>query len=96
MKARGSQEGSNGDGPGHDVWRRTQALPHECGLTQEELAERSGLSARGISDLERGRRSRPYFETVRLLASALGLGRRGPSHPRRACPAEAVADEAQP
>ncbi len=24
------------------------------GLTQEELAERAGLSARGISDLERG------------------------------------------
>jgi len=45
-----------------------------AGLTQEELAERAGLSARGISDLERGRRSHPYFETVRLLADALGLG----------------------
>jgi predicted ATPase/transcriptional regulator with XRE-family HTH domain len=45
-----------------------------AGLTQEELAERSGLSVRGISDLERGRRSHPYFDTVRLLADALGLG----------------------
>jgi predicted ATPase/transcriptional regulator with XRE-family HTH domain len=44
-----------------------------AGLTQEGLAERAGLSARGISDLERGRRSHPYFETVRLLADALEL-----------------------
>ncbi|HEX7102287.1 MAG TPA: tetratricopeptide repeat protein [Nitrolancea sp.] len=44
-----------------------------AGLTQEGLAERAGLSARGISDLERGRRSNPYFETVRLLADALEL-----------------------
>jgi predicted ATPase/DNA-binding XRE family transcriptional regulator len=44
-----------------------------AGLTQEELAERAGLSKRGISDLERGARTRPQRETVRLLAEALGL-----------------------
>jgi predicted ATPase/DNA-binding XRE family transcriptional regulator len=44
-----------------------------AGLTQEDLAERTGLSVRGISDLERGERSRPHFETVRLLADALEL-----------------------
>jgi transcriptional regulator with XRE-family HTH domain len=44
-----------------------------AGLTQEELAERSGLSVRGISDLERGVKQRPHPETVRLLATALGL-----------------------
>ncbi|HEU0113266.1 MAG TPA: helix-turn-helix domain-containing protein, partial [Thermomicrobiales bacterium] len=43
-------------------------------LSQEALAERSGLSARAISDLERGRRRAPWLETVRLLADALGLG----------------------
>jgi predicted ATPase/DNA-binding XRE family transcriptional regulator len=43
-------------------------------LTQEELAERAGLSARGISDLERGARSHPYRETLLLLADALALG----------------------
>lgn len=42
-------------------------------LTQEELAERSGLSVRGISDLERGERTRPHPHTVRLLADALQL-----------------------
>ncbi len=44
-----------------------------AGMTQEELAERAGLSARGISDLERGVRGHPYRETVRMLADALGL-----------------------
>src|SRR5260221_3920611 len=44
-----------------------------AGLTQEELAVRAGLSARGISDLERGRRQTPRLETVRLLAEALAL-----------------------
>ena len=44
-----------------------------AGVTQEELAERAGMSARGISDLERGARSHPHRETVRLLADALGL-----------------------
>jgi predicted ATPase/transcriptional regulator with XRE-family HTH domain len=44
-----------------------------AGLTQEELAERAGLSERGISDLERGARNRPHRATVGLLADALGL-----------------------
>src|SRR5215217_325637 len=43
-------------------------------LSQEALAERSGLSKRGISDLERGARLAPRLETVRLLADALALG----------------------
>jgi predicted ATPase/DNA-binding XRE family transcriptional regulator len=42
-------------------------------LTQEALAERAGVSARAVSDLERGARSHPYRETARLLADALGL-----------------------
>ncbi|MEV6006184.1 helix-turn-helix transcriptional regulator [Streptomyces sp. NPDC051976] len=42
-------------------------------LTQEELAERSGLSVRAIRDLEHGRVARPRRETVRMLATALGL-----------------------
>ena len=43
-----------------------------AGLSQEALAERAGLSARGVQDLERGVRLAPRPETVRLLADALG------------------------
>ena len=43
------------------------------GLTQELLAERSGLSVRGISDLERGVRNAPYRETILRLVEALEL-----------------------
>ncbi len=42
-------------------------------LTQEALAERAGLSARGISDLERGARELPRKETLRQLLQALDL-----------------------
>jgi predicted ATPase/transcriptional regulator with XRE-family HTH domain len=45
------------------------------GLTQEELAERAGLSPRAVSDLERGVRRIPYRETVQMLAKAMGLTR---------------------
>lgn len=44
-----------------------------AGLSQEALAERAGLSVRGISDLERGARTFPRLETVRMLAEALEL-----------------------
>src|SRR5947207_15303297 len=43
------------------------------GLTQEALAERAGLSARGIQDLERGVRLVPRADTVLMLADALQL-----------------------
>jgi predicted ATPase/transcriptional regulator with XRE-family HTH domain len=43
-------------------------------FSQEELAERTGLSVRAISDLERGVHQAPRLETIRLLGGALGLG----------------------
>jgi predicted ATPase/DNA-binding XRE family transcriptional regulator len=45
-----------------------------AGLSQEALAERAGLSARAVGDLERGAKLRPHPETLRRLADALGLG----------------------
>jgi predicted ATPase/transcriptional regulator with XRE-family HTH domain len=44
-----------------------------AGLSQEELAERAGVSARAVSDMERGLRKSPRPETLRLLAEALAL-----------------------
>ena len=43
------------------------------GLTQEELAERAGVSTRTISDVERSLRTTIYRDTARRLAGALGL-----------------------
>ena len=44
-----------------------------AGLSQEALAERARLSVEAISTLERGRRTAPRLQTVRLLAEALAL-----------------------
>jgi transcriptional regulator with XRE-family HTH domain len=44
-----------------------------AGLSQEELAERAGLTGKAISALERGERQHPYPQTVRALADALSL-----------------------
>jgi tetratricopeptide (TPR) repeat protein/transcriptional regulator with XRE-family HTH domain len=43
------------------------------GLSQEELAQRAGLSVRALANMERGRTKRPYKRSVRLLADALAL-----------------------
>jgi predicted ATPase/DNA-binding CsgD family transcriptional regulator/DNA-binding XRE family transcriptional regulator len=53
-----------------ELLRRHRAA---AGLTQAALAARAGLSARGVSDLERGARRAPYARTVRRLARALRL-----------------------
>lgn len=44
-----------------------------AGLSQDELAERSGLTGQAIGMLERGDRLHPYPATVRQLADALEL-----------------------
>ena len=48
-----------------------------AGLTQEALAERAGLNAKTVSDLERNRGRSPRLATVTLLAAALGASPEG-------------------
>ena len=48
-------------------------LRTELRLTQEELAEASGVRPRTLSDLERGVAVTPQRETIRRLADALQL-----------------------
>jgi predicted ATPase/DNA-binding XRE family transcriptional regulator len=52
---------------------RLRALREAAGYTQEELAERAGLTSHGVSALERGTRTRPYPHTIRALGDALGV-----------------------
>ncbi|MEY9862654.1 serine/threonine protein kinase/transcriptional regulator with XRE-family HTH domain [Catenulispora sp. GAS73] len=53
------------------AWVKSHRLA--AGMTQEELAGKSGLSVRAISNLERGRTTRPHPRSLELLAVALGL-----------------------
>ena len=50
-----------------------KGLRIRSGLTQRELADRARLSARTISDLERGRRTKAYESTVKMLSDAMAL-----------------------
>ena len=63
--------GAEGDRPAlfGELLRRHRAA---AGLTQEELAERAGLSVRGLRYLERGLH-RPYRDTVQRLLEVLDL-----------------------
>jgi tetratricopeptide (TPR) repeat protein/transcriptional regulator with XRE-family HTH domain len=63
-----------------------------AGLSQEELAERAGLSVEAISAIERGARRRPHPRTLRALASALGLPAGDRASLFGAAPVEGLAD----
>jgi transcriptional regulator with XRE-family HTH domain len=52
---------------------RLRRLRKDAGLTQQELAERAGLSLNAVNGLERGVRRHPYPHTVRSLAEGLTL-----------------------
>ena len=54
------------------VGDNTARIRKEKGLTQEALAEKSGLSQQYISGLENGRRN-PTIVTLYELANALGV-----------------------
>ena len=54
------------------VGRNVGRIRREKGLSQEQLAERSGFSQQYISGLEQGRRN-PTIVTLYELATALGV-----------------------
>jgi tetratricopeptide (TPR) repeat protein/transcriptional regulator with XRE-family HTH domain len=70
MSWRGEHEAADSAMP-PGTWLRQQRMA--AGLTQEDLAARSGVSVRAIADLERGKTRRPYPSSVRALAQALGV-----------------------
>src|SRR5947209_991538 len=59
--------------PGLGVAGLLRQLRTEARLTQEELAERAGLSPRSVSDLERGINRTARKDSALMLASALKL-----------------------
>ena len=56
----------------HLVGRNVRRIRQAKGLTQEELAERSGFGQNYLSDLERGRRN-PTVVTLWEIAQTLGV-----------------------
>jgi transcriptional regulator with XRE-family HTH domain len=48
-------------------------LRREHGLTQEVLAERSGIAAHSIAYIEQGRRFPKHLTTFHKLAKAMGI-----------------------
>lgn len=63
----------SGAAPGDDFAVVLRRLRESRALTQEELAQRSGLTVKAIGALERGERRRPYPHTVRSIADGLAL-----------------------
>ena len=83
--------GDTGDGRRADFATQLRLAREAAGLTQDELAERAGISPNAVGGLERGEHRRPYPATVRALAAALGL-----SDAERAALAAAVPQRGQP
>lgn len=52
---------------------RIRQLREERGLTQTELARKSGLAQPTLSELERGSKTNPSLKVLRRLADALGI-----------------------
>ena len=71
-------------------------LRHANGLSQEELASRSGLSANAVGALERGQRRHPYPHTVSALAEAMALNTEQRATLQAAVPARGRQEQAKP
>jgi transcriptional regulator with XRE-family HTH domain len=67
------REGRTAMSPDRSFGTLLRQFRQAAGLSQEQLAERAGLTAKAIGALERGERQHPYPQTLQALAQALGL-----------------------
>ena len=69
-----AEGGSRSKASGEDApfGARLRDLRETAGLTQEELAERAGVSPSTVVNIERDNRE-PHFRTIRKLAKALDV-----------------------
>lgn len=56
----------------NEIGDKIRRLRKERGLTQSDLADRSGVAFRSIQDIELGKRT-PRADTIEMLAQALGV-----------------------
>ncbi|GIF13077.1 tetratricopeptide repeat protein [Actinoplanes teichomyceticus] len=71
----------------NDVGARLRAYRERTGLTQSELASRTGVSAGTIRDLEQGRTRRPHPKSLGRLRAALAIADEEAPEPPAAGPA---------
>ncbi|BCJ40325.1 hypothetical protein GCM10010168_31840 [Actinoplanes ianthinogenes] len=71
---------------------RLRELRRAAGLTMEQLAESSGVSARAISDMERGHSRVPQARTLAALTDVLGPGLKDTARPGLCEPPRAIND----
>jgi transcriptional regulator with XRE-family HTH domain len=53
------------------IGERLRRLRHERGLSQEDVARRTGIGLKSYGDLERGKTTDPHFSTLSAIAGAL-------------------------
>ncbi|MEO3876783.1 helix-turn-helix domain-containing protein [Nonomuraea sp. B12E4] len=96
-----SRDAASPSGPPGPLAFALRMLREQALLTQEELAQRSGLSVGTVRGLESGRIRRPRIGSVRMLATALALpepdrtalirlARAEPGYPERSTPSVMV------
>jgi transcriptional regulator with XRE-family HTH domain len=56
-----------------DLGKRIRDARRAAGLTQEEVARRANMSAKGWGELERGIATDPHYSTLKNVANALGM-----------------------
>lgn len=56
-----------------DLAERILTIRKDCGMSQEYLAQRAGISLRAFRSLERGEAVDPHFSTLEKLSGALGV-----------------------
>jgi len=64
----------DGDGRGAQLGARLREARQTAGLSQQELASRSGVNLDTLRAIEQGRTQNPGIFTVRQLALRLGVG----------------------
>lgn len=70
---------------------RIREARKECGLTQQELVDQTGLAVKTVQDIEKGRKN-PSYETLARLMERLGMSPDTVFHSKAITPTEEIKD----
>lgn len=69
--------------------KRIREARKRCGLTQQELADQTGLAVKTVQDIEKGRKN-PTYETLARLIGRLGMPPNTVFSPKALIPVEEI------